>query len=219
MNLLTVEQFARCTGASLVRASPRHMPYMKSMQCYAIDTALRQAMFLVNVGHECGGFRFPQELWGPTEAQRRYERDFSCPWPSNPAESKLDEFEANRLAYSLGNVNAGDGARFKGHGDLQITGRGNHAGARDRLRKRWPQLGVPDFEAEPEQLCEPQWAALAACDYVDMKNANEQADLGNFDHYCDLVNRGRCTVAVGDANGYRDRLLRLQEAYAALGLQ
>jgi putative chitinase len=106
----------------------------------------------------------------------------------------------------LGNTQAGDGQRFRGAGDLQITGRANFAAARDRLRARWPKLGVPDFEAEPDKAGEPQWAAMLACDYIDRVKANQYADVMNFDAYADLINRGRVTLAPGDANGFQKRL-------------
>jgi putative chitinase len=141
------------------------------------------ASFLANVGHESGGFRFSREIWGPTPAQRRYE-------------GRLD----------LGNTQPGDGARFPGHGDIQNTGRANHVRARDRLRARFPDLAVPDFELEPEKLAELPWAALAAGDFWDMVDANRYADVGNFEACCDLVNRGRATLEPGDTNGFDDRL-------------
>ena len=212
--MLTVDQFARCTGASLSRASGRYEPYRAAMAFYAIsESRPRMAMFLANVGHECEGFRWPAEIWGPTAQQRRYERDFSAAWPPTAAD------QTNRLAHNLGNHTKGDGALFKGHGDIQTTGRYNHAAVTKRLRALFPTLDVPDFEVESERLSEPQWAALSAADYIDMKKCNAQADAGNFDGYCDLINRGKVTAAEGDSNGYADRLIRLHANYAVLGLQ
>lgn len=215
---ITVEQLARCTGANLVRASARLMAYNSALALYEINTPQRAAMFLANVGHECGGFRFPSEIWGPTDAQRRYERDFTAPWPANAQEANAPEFETNRLAYSLGNAKKGDGLRYRGRGDMETTGLSNYVLLTKRLRARFPQMQVPDFEADPDALLDPKWAALSACDYVAMKGCNAVADLANFDHYCDLVNRGRITARVGDANGYSSRLALWQAACAALGV-
>lgn len=195
MNVLTVDQFARCTGATLLRASPRLAPYMRFMELYAIATPLRQIMLLANVGEESGGFQYQEEIWGPSEAQNGYE-------------GRVD----------LGNVHPGDGKLYRGRGDLETTGRGNYRALTVRLRKRFPLLQVPDFETDPDKLLEPEWAALSACDYVDMKSANAQADLGHFDHYCDLVNRGRLTAAVGDANGYAKRKALYLAGLSALGM-
>ena len=68
-----------------------------------IDTPQRLAHFLAQVTHESGGFRWMQEIWGPTPAQVRYE-------------GQLD----------LGNTEPGDGHRYMGRGPLQLTGRSNY---------------------------------------------------------------------------------------------
>jgi putative chitinase len=217
--MMTVQQFARCTGASMTRASSRYGAYMDAMPRFDITTLQRQAMFLANVGHESGGFQWPTELWGPTPQQKRYERDFTAPWPRTAAEARQPGYAINRLAYGLGNLQKGDGRRFCGHGDIQTTGRGNHAAAGQRMAAKFPAFAVPDFEAHPEQLADPQWAALSACDFVATHGCNAQADAGRFDGYCDLINLGHLTVAEGDSNGYTDRVIRLHAAYAALGLQ
>lgn len=180
---MNAEQLSRCTGARIDRAQKALAGLMSAMEMYQINTVARQAMFLANVGHETGGLKWLGEIWGPTPAQLRYE-------------GRAD----------LGNTQPGDGRRFAGNGYLQTTGRFNHAILRDRLRERFPELDVPDFEAQPEQLREPTWAALSATDYVSMKGCNKFADTDDFDGYCDTVNRGRKTAALGDANGWADRL-------------
>ncbi|MDP3228534.1 MAG: glycoside hydrolase family 19 protein [Acidovorax sp.] len=213
---MTPTIIARCTGARLDRATRCAAGLAQAMAMYGIDTLARQAMFLANIGHETGGLQWLTEIWGPTSQQRRYERDFSAPWPNSVEQSKLPAYETNRLAYGLGNTQPGDGARFKGHGMLQTTGRFNHAAVRDRLRKRFPDMSVPDFEAEPERLAEPEWAALSAADYIAMKDCQRFADQGDFDGYCDTINRGKKTAAEGDSNGWADRLKLYRAAQAVL---
>lgn len=203
---LTPEQIAAATGARHDRAHEHTDALNEAMTLYAIDTAVRQGMFLANIGHETGGLKYLSELWGPTPQQLRYERDFMQPWPASAAQCKLPEFKRNALAFALGNTQQGDGSLFRGHGMLQNTGRFNHAKVRDRLRRRFPTLAVPDFEAEPHLLATSRWASLAAADYADMKGLNAVADRGDFDAYCDLINRGRETEAEGDSNGWTHRL-------------
>ena len=176
-------QLAACTGARIDRAEKALETLLWAMNLYNINTPARQAMFLANIGHETGGLKWMGEIWGPTPAQLRYE-------------GRAD----------LGNTKPGDGRKFAGNGYMQTTGRFNHVAVRDRLRKRFPDLNVPDFETNPAGLREPKWAALSACDYVDMKGCNKFADTLDFDGYCDTVNRGRKTSAVGDSNGWADRL-------------
>lgn len=73
---------------------------------FGIDTPLRQAHWLAQMAHESGGFKYLREIWGPTEAQVRYEP---------PSE----------LAERLGNTQKGDGFLFRGRGFIQVTGRAN----------------------------------------------------------------------------------------------
>ena len=151
---------------------------------YAIDTPARLAMFISQIGHESGSLQFVRELWGPTDAQLRYE-------------GRAD----------LGNTLPGDGFRFRGRGLIQTTGRANYRHLRDRLRKGGYRC--PDFEQEPELLEEPQWAALSACDYWEMRKCNEAADACNFEMVTRLVN--------GGLNGLDDRLNRWERAKRVLG--
>lgn len=64
-----------------------------------IDTPLRQAHFLAQIAHESCGLRYTEELASGAAYEGRHD---------------------------LGNVNAGDGQRFKGRGLIQITGRCNY---------------------------------------------------------------------------------------------
>ena len=51
------------------------------------------------------------------------------------------------------------------------------------------------------------WAAYSAADFADMENLNAMADSGDFDGYCDRINRGHKTRAEGDSNGYAERFV------------
>jgi putative chitinase len=190
--MLSAQLIATCTGARMDRVKVFLQPLQNAFGTYAINTPARQAAFLANVGHESGGLRYTTEIWGPTPVQLRYE-------------GRAD----------LGNTQTGDGYRFRGHGLIQTTGRANHAAARDRLRQR---LGgtVPDFEADPDALALPVWAALSAGDYWDMCGLNAWADRGDFDGVCDLINRGRKSAKHGDSNGWAERLKLYKAAQAAL---
>lgn len=192
--MLTAQQLAASTGASLGNAA-RFVDHLNAaMAAYEINTPKRQAAFLAQIGHETAGLVYTSEIWGPTPAQQRYEM-------------RLD----------LGNTEKGDGFRFRGHGLIQVTGRFNHAKARDRLRVRFG-IRVPDFEAFPEKLTEEEWAAYSAGDYWALKNINARADRDDFDGVSDLVNRGRKTDPEGDSNGWADRKRRWGVARKALGL-
>lgn len=157
---------------------------------YQIDSVARLAAFLAQIGHESGSLRHTREVWGPTPAQRRYE-------------GRAD----------LGNVHPGDGSRYRGRGLIQTTGRTNYAAVRDRLRARLSGESVPDFEAEPEHLQLPRWAALSAADYWDWRRLNALADTGRTQEF-DLITRR----VNGGMNGAEDRRNRWDRAKAVLAL-
>lgn len=179
MTQLITPHLLRAAGATEALAQ-RWLPHVRAAcGLYGIDTPARVAAFLAQIGHESGGFRYTTEIWGPTPAQQRYE-------------GRAD----------LGNTQPGDGARYKGHGLIQTTGRYNHARVRDRLRAR---LGpdVPDFEAQPELLAADEWAATSAADYWDDKGLNTLADQDTPEAFLQITRRIN-----GGINGHADRVAR-----------
>ena len=125
---MTPRELAEATGARIDRART-FLPFLEdAMHEYGINTPARQAAFLAQIGHESGGLHWLTELWGPTDAQRRYE-----------------------TRYDLGNVAPGDGHRFRGRGLIQLTGRDNY-------RRAGEALGVdliadPELLGEPGLAC------------------------------------------------------------------
>lgn len=103
---MTPANLAAATGASIGRASAWLTHIEAAMDEFEINTPKRQAAFLAQVGHESGGLRWVAEIWGPTDAQKKYD-------------GRVD----------LGNTRPGDGLRYKGRGLLQITGRANYRAA------------------------------------------------------------------------------------------
>ena len=103
-----------------------YWPFLNgAMHRFEINTPLRAAAFLAQLAHESGELRWMEEIWGPTDAQKRYE-------------GRKD----------LGNTEPGDGKRFKGRGPIQLTGRANY-------KKYGDLLGVnlianPELAAKPE---------------------------------------------------------------------
>ena len=183
---LDADLLAAAIGCQRSRAALFSGPLDVACARYAIDTPVRMAMFLAQIGHESGSLKWTSELWGPTAAQARYE-------------GRAD----------LGNMQPGDGQRFKGRGLIQITGRANYTALRDRLRAAG--MDCPDFVDRPEALEMPQWAALSAADYWDMRRINNAADAGDFDRVTRLIN--------GGLNGIEDRRRRWERAKNALSVQ
>lgn len=104
LDRLTAQTVAAIMDCGLSTAE-HWLPFLvDAMRRYQINTAARMAAFLAQIGHESGGLRYVQELWGPTDAQRHYE-------------GRAD----------LGNTTPGDGSRYRGRGLIQITGRYNYS--------------------------------------------------------------------------------------------
>lgn len=157
-------------------------------RAYGLLAPHRLAHFLAQLAHESGGFRFDRELWGPTPAQARYD-------------TRTD----------LGNTPArdGDGEKFKGRTELQLTGRANYVRYRDWCRSKG--YNPPDFEATPEAVNTDPWEGLAGIWFWAEGNRtraslNALADANNIEQITKIVN--------GGLNGFDDRLAQ----YTAIGL-
>ena len=144
---------------------------------YGIDTPERLAAFLAQIGHESGSLRYVREI-----------ADGSA-------------YEGRR---DLGNLVSGDGARYRGRGLIQLTGRDNYRQMRDLL----DHLGPPDFLDFPAALEEPQWAAWSAAAWWHSRHLSDLADAGDFDAITRRIN--------GGTNGAADRRQRWERAKAAL---
>lgn len=188
------------------RAQARIGSILAAIEYAELNTPLRLAHYLGQVGHETYRFKFTREIWGPTAAQKRYERNFNEPWPSTPSQAKMPVYKANRLAFTLGNVAAGDGLRFLGRGDLQTTGRGNYKRLTQRLKQKIEDC--PNFEAMPAALEQAPWVSLAAADYWVMRNLNVWADANDIYELTCRVN--------GGTNGLADRQAIFTAAFAVL---
>ncbi|OQS45627.1 glycoside hydrolase family 19 protein [Chromobacterium violaceum] len=109
----------------------------------------------------------------------------------------------------LGNTQAGDGARFKGRGFIQLTGRSNYAAASKALNL--------DLLAHPEQAEDPAIAARIATWYwQSRKGLVAAARAGNVKAATRPINKGLDGLAKREAN-YRRYLSQgpIQQATAA----
>ncbi len=162
---MTPQQIKVCTGSPFTALAIKYCdPLNAAMDEFGIGkTPQRQAAFLAQVGHESGGLQFFHEIWGPTDAQKRYEP------PSD-------------LARKLGNVAPGDGHRFAGRGPIQITGRFNY-------RMIGEILGL-DLEGHPELLDDPVNACRSAGAFWKHKGCEAYADSGDFVGLTKVINGG-----------------------------
>ncbi|MCG8617999.1 MAG: hypothetical protein MI802_17435, partial [Desulfobacterales bacterium] len=101
-------------------------PIAECMAAYQINTPLRMAHFLAQIGHESGELRFREEL----ASGRAYE-------------GRSD----------LGNTQPGDGPRYKGRGLIQLTGRANYKRYTDTNRFHKNLIEDPDLVATDDDMC------------------------------------------------------------------
>lgn len=150
------------------------LPLLNSaMEEAEINTPMRRAAFLAQLAHESGELRWFEEL----DSGRQYE-------------GRRD----------LGNVEPGDGPRYKGRGPIQITGRSNY-------RNAGRALGL-DLEGNPSLAAEPEVGFRTAAWYWNSRGINAPADGGDFDRTTYLVN--------GGTNGAAERRAYYRRALAVL---
>lgn len=154
----------------------------RAMAEFDIGTARRQAAFLAQVAQETAQLRYLQEPWGPNAQQLRYEP------PSS-------------LAATLGNVEAGDGERYRGRGLLWITGRANY-------QRFGAAVGV-DLVAQPELAATPEVAARTGAWFWQSRGLNELADDDDLATITRRIN--------GGLHGFEERSKLYQRAKDVLG--
>jgi predicted chitinase len=88
----------------------------------------------------------------------------------------------------LGNTQPGDGARFKGRGLIEETGRFNARAFTAWIRKIVPD--APDFEADPTKLATFPWATYSSVWYWTSHDLNSLADANNIIAITHKVNGG-----------------------------
>ena len=151
----------------------------KTLQEFEINTRLRIAHFLAQTCHESAGFRTTEEF----ASGQAYEH-------------RLD----------LGNVNVGDGPRYKGRGLLQLTGRSNYT----LLGKQLLDQGLiaVSLKDAPELAAEPVLSLRIACEFWKSKNINAACDGDDVLRVTKIVN--------GGTNGLDDRRALTSKAKTAL---
>jgi len=137
----------------------------------------RIAAFLAQIAHESGSLHYVEEI------------------------ASGEAYEGRK---DLGNLEPGDGKRFKGRGLIQITGRNNYKLVSKALEY--------DFVSEPEKLELPGAASMSAAWFWKSYNLNELADINTVESF------RKITRAInGGYNGWQQRLKCWQICKDALG--
>lgn len=207
--MLTASSFQRATGVSNSLRDAWYPHIAASLSAFQISTPLRQAHFLAQTGHESAGFLKVEEglnysenaltaMFGKritAEQARAYGRN-----AMHPANQKMiaSIIYANRNGN--GDVNSGDGYRYRGRGLIQITGKANY----EALVK---QLGA-DVVANPDLLLDYRFAAMSAAAWWKNHGLNELADSDDVTRITRVIN--------GGTNGLDDRKSRLSKSKGIL---
>ena len=151
-------------------------PLNDTLVQFEINTPERFAAFIAQLAHESGSIRYHEE-------------------------------KADGHAYEgrkdLGNIEKGDGKKFKGRGLIQLTGRKNYKLFSD-------YLGI-DFISSPSLVAQPKYSVLAAGWYWDRNKLNDYADRGDFKTLTKKIN--------GGYNGLADRIKHWQRCKAVLNVK
>lgn len=170
---VTREQMA----AIMPNAGKRIDTYLGYINGYAdsfgINTPLRMAHYLAQIAHESCELRYTREI----------------------ASGKAYEGRKD-----LGNVNAGDGVKYKGRGLIQITGRANYTA--------YMKFCKFDVVSCPELLERPLGAVKSSMWYWNIHGLNKLADSDNVTKITNVINGGN--------NGLESRKKFLERAKKSL---
>lgn len=121
---MTTEQLKEIMPYATDENVKKFLPYLNdAMRTFEINTPLRMAHFLAQLGHESGSLRYVREL----------------------ASGKAYEGRKD-----LGNVQPGDGVMYKGRGLIQLTGRANYEAFNGFLDDDVNVVEHPEKVEEPE---------------------------------------------------------------------
>lgn len=166
-------------------------PLNAAMAEFDINTPARQQMFLAQVGHESGEFRYMREL------------------------ASGDAYEGRA---DLGNTHAGDGRRFKGRGPIQITGRKNYGLAGEALGL--DLIAQPELLETPEHGCRSAawfWRIGAGLNLGRRALAHGIPQGCDLNTYADAGDFESITLAInGGMNGWDDRQKYFARAQTAI---
>lgn len=168
-------------GLVMPRAMPKRIdlyydPLVQGMTRYGIDSPKQIAHFIAQLAHESGSLLYAEELADGSAYNGRTD---------------------------LGNIESGDGQRFKGRGLIQLTGRTNY--------RAYSEFTGVDYVNDPTRLALDPFACVdVACWFWQSRKIGPLAEADDARAVTKRIN--------GGYNGLDDRLEHLARAKALLGL-
>jgi putative chitinase len=211
---MTIQELAKAVGISENLAAVWWSPLTNAMERYNINTPLRQAHFLAQIGHESNGFTSVKENLNysvegllKTFSRHRISEADANKYGRKVGQPANQQMIAN-LIYggewgrkNLGNTQEGDGWLFRGRGLIQITGRANYSQLNKALN--FDLLNRPERIAEDNLI-----SAMAAGWFWDSRSLNALADRDDVEGITRRIN--------GGLNGLNNRARRLATAKSVL---
>lgn len=174
--MITAAQILKIMPHAHILADVFATPLTDTFTEFNIYSPLRQAAFLAQIAHESGELHYVRELASGEEYEGRED---------------------------LGNIYLGDGAKFRGRGLIQITGRFNY-------EKAGKFLNLPLLEI-PELLEQPVNATRVSGWFWLVHGLNDLADARLFMTITRKIN--------GGLNGLNERTAYYQQAQQVLGVE
>lgn len=189
-----------------------HAALVEVMPKYGINTAQRAAHFISQCAHESNNFRSLEENLNYSEKALNavFGRYFGAPPKRNAAEYARNPEKIANYVYQdefrsakgkMGNVQPGDGWRFRGRGLKQLTGRNNYTGF-------GASIGMTAEQAA-EYVATPKGAVESACWFWDTNKLNTIADTDDVVKMTKRINGGNIGLA--------DRQARYKKAMEVFG--
>ena len=200
---LSLNDLIQGTGCSN-KVAEVWLPYFNSIpKNFGIDTPLRMAAFLAQVGHESGGLTLLEENLNYSAEglantfPKRYARKLQNGlYAKNSVGRYLPSTLALQIARKpiliaswtyadrMGNasVESQEGWKYRGRGLIALTGKSNYA-------ELTLNTGI-DFVSNPDLLKEPAYALISACFFWKNNNLNRFADKKDVLSLSKAINGG-----------------------------
>jgi len=184
----------------------KYLPFINmTMVKREINTPVRQAMFLSQLAHESGNFKFVVEnLNYSADALRRvFGKYFTTDELANQY-ARQPERIANRVyASRMGNGDeaSGEGWKYRGRGLIQLTGKDNYAA--------FSMQSDNNALVEPDLVAQPELAVDSAGWFWTTNRLNQLADTGDVKAVTRRIN--------GGFNGLADREAKYNKLIVLLG--
>ena len=186
-----------------------HAAMLEIFPKYEINTIERVAGFMAQCAHESGNFKMLEENLNYKEATllkifpryfgagKRNAKEYAGKPEMIANYVYMDEFRTSKM----GNINEGDGWKFRGRGLKQLTGRENYTNFGKSVNMTAEQAA--DYVATEKGAIE------SACWFWNAKKLNAVADTKDIVKMTKIINGGDIGLA--------DRKSRFEEALKVLG--